>query len=88
MTTSRLGTLGNISAPVEVTITVSSTSTPGRPAGSDPVAMTMCLASWVSSPTFTLPAAGIDAQPLIQVTLFFLNRNSIPDVLPLMVSSL
>ena len=81
ITTSFFGILFSDRAPVEVTTTFSSTSTPGRAEGSEPVAMMMFLASWTSSPTLTLPASGMVAQPLIQSILFFLNRNSIPLVL-------
>ncbi len=84
----RLGTLGRLSAPVELTTTFSSISTPGRLDASEPDAITIFLALWVSSPTFTCPAAGIVAQPLIQSTLFFLNRNSMPLVFCATTSSL
>jgi len=76
------------SAPVEVRITFSSTVTPGRLEGSDPVAITTWVAEWTASPTCTCPGTGIEAQPLSQVTLFFLNRNSMPRVLPVTTSSL
>jgi hypothetical protein len=82
------GILASVSAPVEVTMVSSSTVTPGREEASDPVAMTMFFAVWRSSPTLTWPAAGMVAQPFSQVILFFLNRNSIPLVLPLTTSSL
>ena len=52
-----------------------------RGLASEPVAMTMFFALWISSPTLTLPAAGIVPQPLSQVILFFLKRNSMPLVL-------
>ncbi len=51
-------------------------------AAEEPDAMMMCLVSWTSSPTLTLPASGMEPQPLSQSTLFFLNRNSMPLVLP------
>ena len=44
MTTIVFGIFGSASAPVEVTTVTSSTVTPGSDDGSDPVAMTMCLA--------------------------------------------
>ena len=58
-TTMVAGTLANSSAPVDETITFSSnsTSTPGMPATSEPVAMTMFLAS-ISS---TLPSSAVTA---------------------------
>ena len=60
-----------------------STATPGSGATSEPVAMTMFLASSVviapsSAVTSTLPGPAILPAPLIQSTLFFLNRNSTP----------
>ena len=84
------GILGRASAPVESTITPASLSTvtPFSAAGDDPVAMTMFFVSWTVSPTLTLPASGIEAQPLIQSILFFLNRNSMPLVFPWTVSAL
>ncbi len=88
ITTMVSGILPRLRAPVEVTITDSSASTPGRLAGSEPVAITMDLASWISSPTFTLPGSGIEPQPLSQVILFFLKRNSMPLVLPSTTSCL
>ena len=66
ITTSRFGTSAISSAPVEVTTLFSSTSTPGREAGSDPVAMTMFLAfrTPASGPsTVTSPGAVILPQP-------------------------
>ena len=50
--------------------------------------MTMFFASCTVSPTFTLPAPGIEPQPLSQSILFFLNRNSMPLVFWATVSSL
>jgi hypothetical protein len=78
ITTSDLGTSGSDSAPVESTIRRWSTVTPGSPAGSEPVATTMALVSSVWPPTSTLPGPAILPAPLIQSTLFFLNRNSTP----------
>ena len=66
----------------------SSTVMPGRTEASEPVAMTMAFAECTSSPTLTLPASGIEPQPFSQVTLFFLNRNSMPLVFPAITSSL
>ena len=88
ITASFFGIFGNSSAPVEETTIFSSISTPGMEAGTEPEAITMFFASCTSSPTCTLPAAGMDAQPLIQSILFFLNRNSMPPVFWPMTSSL
>ena len=88
ITISFFGTLPKVSAPVEVTTVFSSTSTPLSGDGSDPEAMMMFLAVCVSLPTVTLPASGMEAQPLIQSILFFLNRNSMPLVFCPIVSSL
>ncbi len=65
-----------------------STSAPGTFAASEPEAMMMCFASWMSSPTLTLPASGMEPQPLSQSILFFLNRNSMPLVFWAITSSL
>ena len=80
-TTIFLGTFGSVRAPVEETTVFSSISMPGSDAGSEPVAMMMFFASCTSSPTLTLPASGMEPQPLSQSILFFLNRNSMPPVL-------
>mmetsp|Transcript_7983 Transcript_7983/g.35305 ORF Transcript_7983/g.35305 Transcript_7983/m.35305 type:complete len:213 (-) Transcript_7983:649-1287(-) len=70
MTTMRLGTSFRSSAPVEVTIVSSSTSTPGSAAGSEPVARMMFLAlivSVVPSSLATTTSPGVDVsdpQPL------------------------
>ncbi len=82
-TISFLGTAGRLSAPVESTTLPSTNSTPGRGVGSEPVAMTMFLAFSVvfdpsAASTSTLPGPAIVPLPLIQSTLFFLNRNSMP----------
>ena len=79
-----LGTSGRASAPVESTIRFWSTSTPASGAGSEPVAMTIAPGSSV----VTAPSVGGRPRPcrarrgapapLIQSTLFFLNRNSTP----------
>lgn len=53
------GILPNLSAPEELTVTLSSISIFGRLDGSDPEAMTIDFALWVSFPTLTLPAVGI-----------------------------
>mmetsp|Transcript_22894 Transcript_22894/g.36821 ORF Transcript_22894/g.36821 Transcript_22894/m.36821 type:complete len:259 (-) Transcript_22894:475-1251(-) len=88
MTTMRLGTALRDRAPVEETMTSSSTSTPGSDAGSDPVARMMFFAEIVcvvpsSMLTVTSPALLVSApQPLIYVTLFFLKRPSMPLVKP------
>jgi hypothetical protein len=76
------------SAPVEVTITSSSMVTPGRVEACEPEAITMARASCVSPFRATWRAAGMEAKPLSQSILFFLNRNSMPWVFPAMVSSL
>jgi hypothetical protein len=60
---------------VEVTTTFSSTSMPGRPEGSDPLAMTMFLASCTSSPTLTLPGSGMLAPALQPVDLVLLEQE-------------
>ena len=65
MTASVLGTLFNSNAPVDVTTTFSSTSTPFRAEGSEPVAITMFLAVCLSLPTVTSPFAVILPQPLM-----------------------
>ena len=52
----------------------SSISTPGREEASDPVAMTMFLAVWVSSPTLTWPG-DLDVAPEY---LYFLAFSSDP----------
>nr|WP_248616118.1 hypothetical protein [Paracoccus yeei] len=90
ITTMDFGIWGSASAPVESTTTppALSTSTPFSDAGSDPEAMTMFFVSCTVSPTLTLPGPSISAQPLIQSILFFLNRNSMPLVLPATVSAL
>ena len=88
MTTMVFGTAFSVSAPVEVTTVSSSMVTPCRLEASEPVAITIFFARWVSSPTLTWPGAGMLAQPFSQVTLFFLNRNSIPLVLPVTTSAL
>ena len=69
-------------------MTFSSTSTPLSGEGSEPVAMTTDFALWVASPTLTSPGAVRQPQPLSQSTLFFLNRNSMPLVLPSTVDCL
>lgn len=56
-TTSDLGTALSSRAPVEVTMVVSSTGTPGSFAGSEPVAITMFLAESVVA---SLPSIGVD----------------------------
>ena len=64
-----------------------STSTPGSGVTDEPVAMTTFFAVTVSPPTSTVWASTKLARPLSQVTLFFLNRNSIPPVSRLTASS-
>ena len=82
MTTRWLGTSSRSSAPVLSTMRLPalSTVTPGRGVTEEPVAMTMSLAVTFSPPTLTVCASSNAAWPLSQVTLFFLNRNSIPPV--------
>ena len=80
ITTILPGTLSSSSAPVLSTTTFWSTVTPGSGVTDDPVAMTTFFAVTVRSPTLTLCALSKEARPLIQSTLFFLNRNSIPPV--------
>ena len=92
-TISVFGGLASASAPVEETIVFSSISTPGSRATSEPVAMTIALASSVvSSPSSafddTLPGAAIRPRPRSQSILFFLNRNATPLTLAATVSSL
>ncbi|MNL64333.1 hypothetical protein D3C87_1885360 [compost metagenome] len=79
MTRSLPGTLSRPSAPVEVTMRFSSISMPGRPADTEPVAMTIFLVSTsVASPdcgvTSTLPGDTMVPMPRRVVILFFLNR--------------
>ena len=78
-TTSRFGTAGSDSAPVEETMRFSSTVTPGSGVDSEPVAMTMALASTsLDAPsaavTRTLPGPAIAPVPRSQSILFFLKR--------------
>ncbi len=68
ITTRRLGTWARASAPVESTMAFWSTSTPGTREGSEPVAMTMFLASSVCSApssalTATLPGPAMRPAP-------------------------
>ena len=83
MTTRVLGTSENARAPVESTIRSPSTLRPGRPEGSEPVAMMMFLASRVrvlpSAPsTSTRPGPAIRPLPSRRSTLFFFMRKSTP----------
>ncbi len=82
------GTSSSSSAPVEVTMRSSSTSTPGSGTLSLPVAMTIRLASYNVPPTSTLPAATMRPAPLSQAILFLLNRNSTPLTLAVTTSLL
>ena len=82
------GILSKARAPVEVTTIFSSISIPGRAEGSDPLAIIICLAVYVSSPIRISPTLGIDAQPFNQSILFFLNKNSMPLVFPSITSDL
>ena len=93
ITSSRLGTDLNDSAPVELTTLSSSTVIPGRLDGTEPEAMMMFLVSIVwpgplSGVTSTLPGAAIEPVPRKVVILFFLNRNSMPETFAVTVSSL
>jgi hypothetical protein len=92
ITTSFLGTGDRPRAPVESTMRFWSTVTPGSGEGSEPVAMTILAVSRVVSDpssafTSTLPGAAMAPAPLIQSTLFFLNRNSTPLVRAVTLSS-
>ena len=95
-TTTRFrGTLSSAMAPVDETITFSSiaTLTPGMPATSEPVAMTMFFASssctLPSSPvTETLPAETMRPVPVKPSILFFLNRKATPSTFDFTVASL
>ena len=89
------GTLGSAMAPVEETMTLSSisTATPGMPATSEPVAITMCFVSTsvtLPSPavTATLPAPSTLPVPVITSTLFFFIRKATPSTLAFTVASL
>ena len=78
-TTRRAGTCASVSAPVEVTTRVSSISTPLSGDDSEPVAMTMALAStiWLvpsRAVTLILPGARIEPVPMKASILFFLKR--------------
>ena len=78
-TSSRFGTLGSVSAPVEETTVRSSMAMPGSLATSEPVAMTMLLASSrclspLSRLTPTLPTPRTVAVPWKASILFFLRR--------------
>mmetsp|Transcript_4127 Transcript_4127/g.12887 ORF Transcript_4127/g.12887 Transcript_4127/m.12887 type:complete len:224 (+) Transcript_4127:1413-2084(+) len=90
MTTMRSGTDWSSSAPVEDTMVCSSMGTPGSSATAEPVARRTFFACSVSEPEPSLSATSTDPepaapslpQPLTYVTLFFLNRPSIPLVSP------
>mmetsp|Transcript_13818 Transcript_13818/g.37812 ORF Transcript_13818/g.37812 Transcript_13818/m.37812 type:complete len:286 (-) Transcript_13818:322-1179(-) len=88
MTTMRLGTSFRSRAPVDVTMVSSSTSTPGKAAGSEPVArMTflVLIVSVVPSSLATTTSPGLavsEPQPFAYVTLFFLKSPSMPLVSP------
>ena len=62
------------------TTTFWSTPTPGSGVTDEPVAITMFLAVTLCPPTLTVCGSVKLARPLSQVTLFFLNRNSMPPV--------
>ena len=93
-TTSSLpGTLARASAPVEETICFSSISTPGSGTTSEPVAITMFLASSVcfapsAAVTSTSPGALIVPAPMKASILYFLSRKPTPLTLAATVSSL
>ncbi len=79
ITTSFFGTPESTSAPVEDTIVFSSIVTPGSVATSEPVAMTIALASRVSVEpsslrTSTRPGAVMTPSPWKASILFFLKR--------------
>ena len=80
MTTICSGTFGSSSAPVLSTTTFWSTVTPGSGVTDEPVAITMFLARtvWPATSTLSLPVKR--AWPFSHVTLFFLNRYSMPPV--------
>ena len=82
MTRSFSGTFLSSKAPVDDTICFSSISRPGSVATSDPVAMTIFFVFSFFPSTSTVLASMILPNPLICSTLFFLNKNSIPDVRP------
>ena len=93
MTSSRLGTFGSDSAPVDDTTVFSSMSMPGSLATSEPVAMTIDLASMscfspLMNVTSTTPGALMRPVPWKWSTLFFRIRKATPSVLPLTPSSL
>ena len=92
ITTRCLGASGRASAPVESRMRWLSIVTPGSGVGSEPVAITMSLACNSRTlpsarVTVTLPGPFKRPQPLIHSTLFLRNRNSIPLVRAVTLSS-
>ena len=94
-TTMVAGTFSSAMPPVDEMITFSSisTSTPGMPATSEPVAMTMFFVSITcSSPlslvTETLPWPSTLPVPWKPSILFFLNRKATPSTFDFTVASL
>ena len=75
ITASRFGIAASSSAPVEVTMVFSSTSTPGSGAGSEPVAMTMYFALWVVAADADLAGRGDRAPALEPVDLVLLEQE-------------
>mmetsp|Transcript_3948 Transcript_3948/g.9227 ORF Transcript_3948/g.9227 Transcript_3948/m.9227 type:complete len:239 (+) Transcript_3948:682-1398(+) len=95
ITTRCSGTFFNSKAPVESTTTPPelSTGAGGRGVGSDPVAMMTFFALRVAVPPSSRSATTVlepskRPLPLTYVTLFFLNRPSMPPVRPLTLFSL
>ena len=78
------GTLSNSKAPVDVTIFFSSTFIFGRFVDSDPVAIIILSALIISAFSLFIISISLGdkifAAPIYLVTLFFLNRKSIPFV--------
>ncbi len=92
-TISFFGGAVRLRAPVEDTTIFSSISTPGKRATSEPLAMTITLASSaVSLPsaplTITLPGAAMRPSPVTVSILFFLKRKATPLTLAATLSSL
>src|SRR5690606_21820419 len=92
MTPSFCGTVLKSSAPTLSHTSSLSISTPGRVRGLEPVAITTCFACTALPATSNCQPCSLcftsRPWPCSQLTLFFLNRNSIPPVILLTIASL